>query len=291
MADEFRGDYPAEGYEEEIATLVALYLAAFREIESELLRMDLTNITRAQTVAIQKKVVTIITELDVKVTQWVATHIPIAAQDGIVRSALSLGYAESKKEALDTLKINRANSEFIKTAIADTQDDLLQVTQNVSRKVRTAVRQVTAEAMRSNLGGMQATDTLKREIMGELRKRLGDSLNTGIIDAAGRRWKPDVYTEMVMRTKMAQAQREAAINDGVSRGANYGVISSHNAKDACRNWERKIVKLTADAPGSYPYIGSLPRREIFHPNCKHVVSPIRRPDRLPDDIRNLNGVL
>jgi hypothetical protein len=289
MADDFR-ELPPEDHEKEIAVLVGHFLSALRQIESLLLRLDLTNITRANVADVHKKVASIIADLDAKVADWVTTNIPKAAEDGIVRSAISLGYAENAQQAREVIKVNRVNSEFIKTAVADTQDDLLQVSQNVSRKVRTAVRQVTAEAMRANLDGMQATDTLKRNILSELRKRLGDSLDTGIIDAAGRRWKPEVYTETVVRTKMAQAQREAAINDGVGRGAYYGVISAHGATDACRNWEHKIVKLTADAPGSYPYIGELPNREIFHPRCKHVVSPIRRPDRLPGDIRDLNGV-
>lgn len=37
------------------------------------------------------------------------------------------------------------------------------------------------------------------------------------------------------------------------------------------------MKLTRDAPGSYPYIGDLPSREIFHPNCRHTLSPVRDP--------------
>jgi hypothetical protein len=186
---------------------------------------------------------------------------------------------------------NRLNRDFIKTAVADTQDDLLQVSQNIERKVRTAIRQVTAEAMRSNLTqGINTTDSIKRDILKNLRERLGDSINTGIIDAAGRRWKPETYVEMVTQTKLAQTQRESTINDALGRNANYGIISSHGAKDLCRNWEGKIVKLTPDAPGDMPYYGSLPNREIFHPRCKHVISPVRRLDRLPEDIRSNNGI-
>lgn len=72
---------------------------------------------------------------------------------------------------------------------------------------------------------------------------------------------------------------EATINEAVADEAYYGVISSHGAKDDCANWEGKIVKLVPNAPGDYPYIGDLPNREIFHPRCRHTISPIRRPDR------------
>ena len=44
---------------------------------------------------------------------------------------------------------------------------------------------------------------------------------------------------------------ESARNEGIDRGANYAVITSHGATDACKFHEGKIVKLVADAPGNY----------------------------------------
>jgi hypothetical protein len=274
---------PVPTYDYEVSTLIKYYDQALQKINNELNRIDLTNIQRAHIIAVQKEISNAIDDLNGKVTQWVSTTIPVAAEDGVIIAIMSLGVADTVAEAQKIVSFNRMNRDFIKTAVADTQDDLLQITQNVDRKVRTAIRQVTAEAMRSNLTqGINTTDSIKRDMLAELRKRLGDSLDTGIIDAANRRWNPKVYAEMVTRTKLAQTQRESAINEAVGRNANYGIISSHGATDACKNWEGKIVKLTADAPGAYPYYGTLPNREIFHPNCKHVISPIRRPDRYSD---------
>jgi hypothetical protein len=229
---------------------------------------------------VQKEIKDALDELNSRTNEWAAATIPKAAEDGIIRSIIALGVANTVSEAQKIITFNRLNRDFIKTAVADTQNDLLQVSQNIDRKVRTTIRQVTADAMRSNLTqGINTTDSIKRDLLAGLKTQLGDSLSTGIIDAAGRRWKPEVYAEMVTRTKLAQTQRESAINDALGRDAYYGIISSHGAKDACRNWEGKIVKLVPDAPGAYPYYRDLPNREIFHPNCKHVISPIRRPDR------------
>jgi hypothetical protein len=272
---------PIPTYEHDIAVLVGFYREALQKITNELNRIDLTNFERAQLLVVQKEIADVLADLDVRTKAWVASMIPKAAEDGIIYSIMALGVAETVAEAQKIVTFNRLNREFIKTAVADTQADLLQVSQNVERKVRTAIRQVTAEAMRSNLTqGINTTDSIKRDILRQLRERLGDSINTGIIDAAGRRWKPEVYAEMVTRTKLAQTQRESSVNDALGRNALYGKISSHGAKDACRNWEGKIVKLMPDAPGDYPYYGALPNREIFHPNCKHVISPVRRPDRV-----------
>ncbi|MFZ7945672.1 phage minor capsid protein [Neobacillus sp. 19] len=274
-------EIPIPTYKYDVEILLGYYKEALRKINTELSRLDLTKLDRANITVMQKEIADIILELDDKAKAWVATMLPKAAEDGIVYTLLSLGLAETVAEAQKIVVFNRLNREFVKTAIADMQDDLLQVTQNVERKVRKAVRQVTAEAMRSNLTqGLNTIDAIRPDIMRGLKARLGDALNTGIIDAAGRRWKPEVYVDMVTRTKLAHTQRESAINEAIGRNAFYGMISSHGAKDACRNWEGKIVKLTADAPGDYPYYGVLPNREIFHPNCKHVISPVRRPERI-----------
>ncbi len=282
-------EIPTTTYDYEIATLIKYYEQALLDVNSELMSIDLTNFQRAQATALQKSVADILKELDEKSAVWVEENVPIAVTDGIIQSLIALEVAETVEEAQTILKFNRLNKDLVKTVVADTQEDLLQVTQNVTRKVRTAIREVTADVLRSNVTqGVNATASLKRDIIRELRTRLGDSLNTGIVDASNRRWRPQVYVEMVVRTKMASAQREAAINDGVLRGALYGVISRHGATDACRNWEGKIVKLSRDAEGDYPYIGDLPRREIFHPNCRHVISPVRRIDRLPEGIRAIN---
>jgi hypothetical protein len=282
---------PTPTYEYDIAILIGYYREALQKVSNELNRIDLTNLERANLLVVQKEIADVLAELDVRTSAWVASMIPKAAEDGIIASIIALGVADTVEEARTIVVLNRLNRDFIKTAIADTQDDLLQVTQNVSRKVRTTIRQVTAEAMRANLSqGINTTDSIKRDILRDLRQRLGESLNTGIIDAASRRWDPKVYAEMVVRTKLAQTQRESAINDALGRNAYYGVISSHGASDLCRLWESKIVKLTPDAPGDYPYYGALPNREIFHPNCKHVISPIRRPDRLPESIRQRNNI-
>jgi hypothetical protein len=271
-------DIPRPTYDYEIKTLMGYYESALRDIEAELMRIDLTAVQRAHILGVQKEIATIISELDDNAAAWVAANIPTAVGDGVLRSILALGVVETIEEARNIVKFSRLNRELVKAAVADTQADLLQVTQNVSRKIRATIRQTTAEVMRTNLTqGVNATATLKRDILRDLRGKLGDSLNTGIIDAAGRRWKPQTYVEMVVRTKMAQAQREAAVNDGLSRGALYGVISAHGAKDMCRVWENRVISLS---PGGtdYPYIGDLPRRDIFHPNCRHLVSPVRNPE-------------
>jgi hypothetical protein len=164
----------------------------------------------------------------------------------------------------------------------------------MDRKIKTTIRQSVAEVMRSNMAaGINGRKTISREILADLRNKLGESVNTGIIDAAGRRWDPKVYAEMVTRTKMMRTRMDATINEAVGREAYYGTVSRNGSKhEECRVWEGKIVKLIPDAPGNYPYVGDLRNqsRGLFHPNCQHQVLPVRDPNLLPQNLKEINGL-
>jgi hypothetical protein len=259
---------------------VRQYKTAVEEIKAELNGFDLNDFSRANQMALLKSIADILAGLNAESAQWVQDNIPVAAREGIADAILALGVVDTIEQAQNLVKFNRVNAQLVQAAVADTHADLLAVTQNVDRKVKATVRQVVADAMRSNLAkGINGQKTNQRDILAELRKKLGDSVNTGIIDAAGRRWKPEVYVDMVANTKMMRLYNDATINEAVQRNAYYGIISSHGAKDGCGNWEGKIVKLVPDVPGDYTYIGDIPNRDLFHPKCRHTVSPISNPDR------------
>ncbi|MCR8843089.1 phage minor capsid protein [Paenibacillus sp. SC116] len=267
-------DAPNPKYDYNTEKLVKAYKRAIREIYRTLDRVDISIMTRANTAAMLTEVTKILAELNEESAAWVAANIPLAAQEGVLTALVALEVKDAEKVAA----FNKLNRDMVAAVVADTQTDLLAVTQNIDRRVRMAIRQVTAESMRANMTrGINGRKTISRDILDGLKKKLGDSVNTGIVDASGRRWKPEVYVDMITRTKTMEAHKEATINEAVGRGAYYGRISRHGAIDACRAWEGRIVKLTRDADGNYPYVGELPRRQIFHPNCRHVVLPIRDP--------------
>jgi hypothetical protein len=267
-------------YDAQIEELVRYYKQAIADIQRQLDRFDLNDFSRAKQMALLKSVADTLASLNEESAKWVEENIPAAARQGVANAILSLGVVGTLAQAEKLVKFNRVNAQLVKAAVADTQADLLAVTQNIERKVKTTVRQVVAESMRQNLAkGINGRRTMNADILAGLRQKLGDSLNTGIIDAAGRRWKPEVYVDMVTRTKMMRLTNEASMNEAVQRGAYYGVISKHGAKDGCGKWEGKVVKLVPDAPGDYTYIGDIPNRELFHPNCKHTVSPVRDPSK------------
>ncbi len=271
-------------YDDDIKKLVKEYELALKSLEKEMNSLFLNDFQRAQIVITQKNIEAILEELNAGATSWVSSIMPKAVTEGIAATLYTLYLAESIEEARKMVQLSSLNNDLIRAIVADTQDDLLQVSNNVSRKLRNAIRRGTGKSMRANLTqGINGTQTLKRDVLKAWKKEVGEALGTGIIDSRGRRWKPADYAEMVVRTKMLNAHIEATTNEALERGCQYAIISSHGAPDACRFHEGRIVKLDPNAEGDYPTIDELrDSGQIFHPNCRHVISPIRSLDELSE---------
>lgn len=290
MASNFR-EAPRPNYDYDVRQLTREYEKALRSIQAELNTLFLTDFERAQIVAVEENIKAILRDLNRYGNAWATHAITKSATEGVASTIYALHLTETFEEALKIARFNSLNKPLVEAIIADTQADLLAVTQNVSRRTRATVRQVAADVLRAKTSaGINGTQSLQQAITKGLRDKLGSSADSSIIAANGARWKLKPYVEVVARTKMMQAHIEASRNEGIAQGAMYGVISRHGATDACSKWEGRIVAFTYDAPGNYPILDELPRSQIFHPNCKHVITPVRRPDRLPADLLDLNGI-
>ncbi|MCP1354656.1 phage minor capsid protein [Aneurinibacillus migulanus] len=273
-------DIPEINYEHDIQRLVSLYKRGIFDIMAELNRLDLTDMQRAQILATLKNVAEILRSINEESSKWVEEVMPKAVTDGIAGVIYSLGVVETAEEVYTLIKLNKANKALTEAVIADTQADLLRVTTNINDRTKYVIRQATQLSFRANYAkGINGRRAISVDILREMRETLGKAVDTGIIDARNIRWKPLDYVDMLVRTKTMTAHIDATINEAVAREAYYGRISKHGATDACRNYEGKIVKLVPDAPGDYPYIGDLRGgRDIFHPNCKHTITPTRLPN-------------
>lgn len=272
---------PRPNYDYDVKRLTREYERALKSVQAELNTLFLTDFERAQIVAVEGNIRVILRDLRKYGDEWAQVAVTKSARDGVASTIYALGLAETYADALKIAKFNGMNKRLVEAIIADTQADLLAVTQNVERKTRAAVRQVTADVMRAKTAsGINGTRTLQQAIAKGLREKLGSAADSAIVDSIGRKWKLKNYTEMLARTKMMEAHKEATRNEAISEGVQYAVISSHGAKDACSAWENRVIKLDPDASGDYPYIDDLPKSQIFHVNCKHLITPVRRPERV-----------
>lgn len=275
---------PEPSYDYDVDELVNAYKRALEKVRNELNGMELVGMRRAIVLTTIRKIERILADLVDESDSWIEENIPKAAADGVIKTLIALEIVETVEEAIKAVKLSKISENMVAAAIADTQADVLAVTQNVERKVRSAIKKAYADSVRENMAaGINGRRTISRDALDRMRQELGKSLDSGIIDAAGRRWRPDTYVEMLTRTKMMNTYREATTISALERDVQYAIISRHGATDSCSNWEGKIIKLTAEAPGPYPTYDQLrATKEIFHPHCKHTFTPIRSARRYED---------
>lgn len=269
-------------YDKCVDSLTEKYRTAMDEMRRELMACPIDSLKREWLDAAMRDMAAITGRLNLETESWVKKYIPKAAKDGVALSMTALGLAENITLARTQATFNGLNKRMVEAVMADLQTDLLAVTQNVERRVRNAIRGTTAEVLRRNMSqGINGRVTNKADILKDLRAKLGSTLDTGIIDAGGRRWKPESYVDMLVRTKLMEANTEGAANDAIEREVFYARISKHGAPDACGKWEDKVVKLVPDAPGNFPTLAEAQNsREVFHPRCKHLILPERFPTEL-----------
>lgn len=266
---------PLTIYEDDIERLEKLYKGAFESIALRLKTIDYTAFDRAMQLALLQDIGNTLVSLNEDMAPLVESLITSVAVDGIIVALIDTGIAQNVSEARKVLTITKTNKALIQAIVADTQADLLEITQNVERRVRAAIRQVASEVFRENMvQGRNATRWLSSELVRQWEEKLGKAAHTAIIDARGTRWEPAVYAKLIVKTKMMQAHKESTINEAIDKGSDYGVITKHNAKDACAKYEGTYVKLRRDAEGDMPYYEDLPHDEIFHPNCQHRIFPV-----------------
>ncbi|NHN31137.1 phage minor capsid protein [Paenibacillus agricola] len=272
---------PRPTYEYDIDELTKAYRVAVTDIQAEMALLDVSSLSRKTAGSALAQVSNVLKTLTQRAFEWIARLIPKAATDGIIRTLISLGIAKDRTQAAGIATLNRMNQNVVAAAVADTQADVLAVTANIDRRTRAALRKAVAESMRANMAkGINGSQTISADTVARIRADLGAAADNAIIDAAGRKWRVETYVDMLTRTKLMNVHNEATINEALGRDVYYGVISKHGAKDACSKWEGRVIKFVAEAPGDYPLLSALPRRDIFHPNCRHVISPIRRPETL-----------
>lgn len=292
-----RWDLPLPTYDRDVNELVRIYRNAINEViavlESLSTRGQEKDISRAQMTAVLAQLAALLGQVDKEAEAWVKERIREAFIDGQVESLLSIGEAKTLGEAR-AMVAGAAMSSLVTQSIdamtADTFEDLLYANNKMKRETIKMVRSVVAEQMKMKAAQGQGRNSTRKAVVAaltkkDLRDRFDVEGNVAIIDRKGRKWKLDTYAEMVTRTKMLQAHTEGTRVEALERGVDLAIVSSHNAKDACRKFEGQIISMNGLTEG-FPTYDELRRSNlIFHPNCRHKVTPIRDISLLPEAVR------
>lgn len=112
---------------------------------------------------------------------------------------------------------------------------------------------------------------VKKRLKQELYNSVNDGQYVEIVDKNGtlRRYDLDSYTEMLARTKLADASAQAVLDTAKNVDADLVQISSHNTQTPlCAEYEGKVFSLSGKDP-DFPVLDQVPP---FHPNCMHSMT-------------------
>ncbi|CUB09223.1 Phage minor capsid protein 2 [Bacillus cereus] len=289
---------PTPKYDYEVNRIMKVYQQARQAILTELLRLvdaDLNdNATRISLeLSLLRQIDYILGQANKEIQRTVEELILESFRNGQGRLLYAVGEYSSLTHATEGVAFSMLAKQTVDAMVADTFTDLLTATEHTSKKLKRIVRQTVAEQMRLGIIQQGGRRFMSKAITEKLTKqgftkRIDDEGFVGIIDKAGRKWKLDTYTKMVVRTKLTQAHSEGMKTQGIESNIDLAVISSHGAKDSCAKYEGLVVSLNGLTKG-YTTVEELRKsNKIFHPNCEHTFYPIRSLDVLSPKEREIH---
>lgn len=189
------------------------------------------------------------------------------------------------KDARDAIVSSGLQHGPTRVLFEDTFKDILGATQNTDRRLKRVIREVAMEVIQEqsllSQGNTQLAKVLSQRLTTDaLYNRLTKDGLIGIVDRGGKRWNVDVYSKMVVNTKLTQAHMEATRRLGEQMGLDLAVISAHSAIDACLHWEGVVVSVNGRTAGFPALDDVIATNELFHPNCRHHIQMITSLDQL-----------
>lgn len=276
-------EWPQPEYDYNTRRLVAIYREGIQAIKTQLDEMLMQGeLDDARFLAqMMAQYEQIVAQLNSDASQWAQDVLTEVYQNGVENGAFAAGAAS---EVVANISLSRPHRLMANAFIADTQSDLLKMTQYVDAQVRTAVQSAVGQAIRNRIArGDNNVGVIKGDILRDLRKQFAEAANTVIIDKLGRPWTAERYADMIAYTKQKDAHDEATRIEALDRGVEYGLIVGPSATDACIYHIGRIVRLTEAGDDQYMTLDELKAsNQIFHPKCRHRVVPYANPDNLSD---------
>ncbi|GEK57115.1 hypothetical protein CHL76_02170 [Marinococcus halophilus] len=279
-------DLPPPEYDKDMNHMIKTYKRATNDVLDEIVSLSTYGEDKEFQRAEMRKVLAYIASrlktVDKETEEWVNEKIEMAFKNGQAETIVALGEAESFDDAIGAVAATDSILDARNQLITDTYNDLLQANKQMKEETIRMVRNVAKEEMSNQAAQDKGRKTTKKA----LRERFKEEGNIAIRDNKGRRWTLERYSEMVTRTKMLQAHVEGTRREAKNRNVDLAIVSSHNAKDACRHFEGQIISMNGETDGFMTYEELRRSNLIFHPNCRHKVTPIRSLDILPDNVRS-----
>lgn len=178
--------------------------------------------------------------------------------------------------------IEPINSERAILAMARTLNDRLAATDvRILRSVEHVLRDVQGRVVSAEARQIVG-EAAMRGLQGELTRRgaaqaamdaFANSGITGLVDASGKAWNLQSYSEMSTRTAIMNASRQGTFDGVRAKGGDLVQIGgSFGGCELCEPWEGEVLSLDGKTDG-YFTLDEAEAAGLFHPNCTHDAGP------------------
>ena len=252
--------------ERAIGTAYAVYYAQVRSFLKD-------SMTEGEQLSLRYTEAYVLSQLDLFEQELQTTLTEVA--DSLLKKATEQSAEHYRQEleelnALYFLESLSDRDEVIETLTQMGANVTFRIQKIIKRLYRQQVLLVTAELRNQQLPSIQLPTA--KEFLSEI-ELYG---LVAITDKAGRKWKPDVYVKMYVRTKMMELNQQVIAEIGKPFGHDLAVIAGPPVDNPCNNWIGTVISLTGETKGYPSYQQVKDTGECFHPNCQHYAIPLKR---------------
>ena len=212
--------------------------------------------------------------------EWLRGQLPgmLADVPEDVRAAVQAAYDAGGKEAAAELIAANLPSPAVQAYTAGSSVKALAkaavggvsaLNTGILRSTLDAYRSVMAAAAEDVITGVV---TRQSAVQGALNAFANRGI-TGFIDSAGRSWDMGSYADMAVRSAVIRSSVAGKLEKYGAAGVDLVIVSDHWEEcDLCEPWESKVLSRSGATAG-YPTVDEAEAEGLFHPNCRHGISP------------------
>lgn len=254
-----------------IDDLVKLYTDTAQNIVESLNGM--TKGTLAQRKQVLNQITKQLDALGVDTGKWINENIPMQYKIGMQTAITQI--EALKFLPLDTTALfTTINKEAVKAMIDDTSSSFADALSTIGRSVKAIQSDMFQQEVKARLAEGMITGDTRKAIQADIKQKIEDQGITALKDKSGRDWSLDRYSEMLARTKLAEARNTGMTNKMLENNNDLVQVSSNGSSDPiCARWEGVILSISGNTSG-YDTVDDATADGLFHPNCQHTMNAI-----------------
>ena len=253
--------------ERSVSRLTVLYRRASKAVVREIKR-GVTESRYLQLLSISQQIDSIVAGLGAEVSTRLEEEVRRHYIDGQNR-AYKVMIAEGLPVSGAMLQIDE---EAIKALFDESDYYFAEAMMGLKRSGERILSEVRKRRIREIISTGKITAQGVREIKADILAILEEEL-VAMIDKGGRKWKLEVYAEMLARTKLIESANTGMTNRLLREGFDLVQVSQHSgACELCVPWEGEILSISGRTEG-YSTVDDAKAAGLFHPNCKHRLVP------------------